>query len=161
MCLIPPEVQFRVSANRCPGDRGKGQVCQESTNYQAFPGKAVGPRAEAFGKTRHWVNTHIQTCIHGCSQLFEVFQGPSLIHHSFSLTLLLTLAVHRDRVVSYSLGRRLPTDHVCGQLQFRFELTSSIHPGTQGISIDNVMHLRILFTIIIGFIVRLTVIHAE
>uniref|UniRef100_A0A4W6BN25 HECT-type E3 ubiquitin transferase n=1 Tax=Lates calcarifer TaxID=8187 RepID=A0A4W6BN25_LATCA len=33
-----------------------------------------------------------------------------------------------DRVVSYSLGRRLPTDHVCGQLQFRFELTSSIHP---------------------------------
>lgn len=38
----------------------------------------------------------------------------------------------RDRVVSYSLGRRLPTDHVCGQLQFRFELTSSIHPGTSG-----------------------------
>uniref|UniRef100_A0A3P8SXM4 HECT-type E3 ubiquitin transferase n=1 Tax=Amphiprion percula TaxID=161767 RepID=A0A3P8SXM4_AMPPE len=37
-----------------------------------------------------------------------------------------------DRVVSYSLGRRLPTDHVCGQLQFRFELTSSIHPGTFG-----------------------------
>uniref|UniRef100_A0A3Q2P7C5 HECT-type E3 ubiquitin transferase n=1 Tax=Fundulus heteroclitus TaxID=8078 RepID=A0A3Q2P7C5_FUNHE len=35
-----------------------------------------------------------------------------------------------DRVVSYSLGRRLPTDHVCGQLLFRFELTSSIHPGT-------------------------------
>uniref|UniRef100_A0A7N6ASC9 HECT-type E3 ubiquitin transferase n=1 Tax=Anabas testudineus TaxID=64144 RepID=A0A7N6ASC9_ANATE len=34
-----------------------------------------------------------------------------------------------DRVVSYSLGRRLPTDHVCGQLQFRFELTSSIHPA--------------------------------
>uniref|UniRef100_A0A8C3AHZ2 HECT-type E3 ubiquitin transferase n=1 Tax=Cyclopterus lumpus TaxID=8103 RepID=A0A8C3AHZ2_CYCLU len=37
-----------------------------------------------------------------------------------------------DRVVSYSLGRRLPTDHVCGQLQFRFELISSIHPGTSG-----------------------------
>uniref|UniRef100_A0A671YL29 HECT-type E3 ubiquitin transferase n=1 Tax=Sparus aurata TaxID=8175 RepID=A0A671YL29_SPAAU len=35
-----------------------------------------------------------------------------------------------DRVVSYTLGRRLPTDHVCGQLQFRFELSSSIHPGT-------------------------------
>uniref|UniRef100_A0A8C4GIV8 HECT-type E3 ubiquitin transferase n=1 Tax=Dicentrarchus labrax TaxID=13489 RepID=A0A8C4GIV8_DICLA len=35
-----------------------------------------------------------------------------------------------DRVVSYSLGRRLPTDHVCGQLQFRFELTSSIHPAS-------------------------------
>uniref|UniRef100_A0A3B3E0H3 HECT-type E3 ubiquitin transferase n=1 Tax=Oryzias melastigma TaxID=30732 RepID=A0A3B3E0H3_ORYME len=33
-----------------------------------------------------------------------------------------------DRVVSYSLGRRVPTDHVCGQLLFRFELTSSIHP---------------------------------
>uniref|UniRef100_A0A9J7XMR5 HECT-type E3 ubiquitin transferase n=1 Tax=Cyprinus carpio carpio TaxID=630221 RepID=A0A9J7XMR5_CYPCA len=34
-----------------------------------------------------------------------------------------------DRVVSYTLGRRLPTEHVSGQLQFRFEITSSIHPG--------------------------------
>ncbi|XP_051796303.1 E3 ubiquitin-protein ligase HECW1 isoform X3 [Acanthochromis polyacanthus] len=39
-----------------------------------------------------------------------------------------------DRVVSYSLGRRLPTDHVCGQLQFRFELTSSIHPDDEEVS---------------------------
>uniref|UniRef100_A0A8C2CRQ5 HECT-type E3 ubiquitin transferase n=1 Tax=Cyprinus carpio TaxID=7962 RepID=A0A8C2CRQ5_CYPCA len=38
-----------------------------------------------------------------------------------------------DRVVSYTLGRRLPTDHVSGQLQFRFEITSSIHPGLQHI----------------------------
>ncbi|XP_062848122.1 E3 ubiquitin-protein ligase HECW1 [Trichomycterus rosablanca] len=36
-----------------------------------------------------------------------------------------------DRVVSYALGRRLPTDHVSGQLQFRFELTSSIHPDDE------------------------------
>ena len=51
--------------------------------------------------------------------------------HSFSPTLCVSLTfVHRDRVVSYTLGRRLPTDHVCGQLQFRFELSSSIHPGT-------------------------------
>uniref|UniRef100_A0AAY4BG38 HECT-type E3 ubiquitin transferase n=1 Tax=Denticeps clupeoides TaxID=299321 RepID=A0AAY4BG38_9TELE len=35
-----------------------------------------------------------------------------------------------DRVVSYSLSRRLPTDHVSGQLQFRFEITSSIHPDS-------------------------------
>uniref|UniRef100_A0A4W3JTY1 HECT-type E3 ubiquitin transferase n=1 Tax=Callorhinchus milii TaxID=7868 RepID=A0A4W3JTY1_CALMI len=35
-----------------------------------------------------------------------------------------------DRVVSYTLGRRLPTDHVSGQLQFRFEITSSIHQGS-------------------------------
>ncbi|KAG7488659.1 hypothetical protein MATL_G00036290 [Megalops atlanticus] len=34
-----------------------------------------------------------------------------------------------DRVVSYTLARRLPTDHVSGQLQFRFEITSSIHPA--------------------------------
>uniref|UniRef100_A0A3B3S6C7 HECT-type E3 ubiquitin transferase n=1 Tax=Paramormyrops kingsleyae TaxID=1676925 RepID=A0A3B3S6C7_9TELE len=33
-----------------------------------------------------------------------------------------------DRVVSYTLGRRMPTEHVSGQLQFRFEITSSIHP---------------------------------
>ncbi|XP_077479850.1 E3 ubiquitin-protein ligase HECW1-like isoform X1 [Stigmatopora argus] len=40
-----------------------------------------------------------------------------------------------DRVISYSLGRRLPTDHVCGHLQFRFELTSSIHPDDEEISL--------------------------
>ncbi|XP_028288742.1 E3 ubiquitin-protein ligase HECW1-like [Parambassis ranga] len=40
-----------------------------------------------------------------------------------------------DRVVSYSLGRRLPTDHVCGQLQFRFELSSSIHPDDEELSL--------------------------
>ncbi|KAF7645948.1 hypothetical protein LDENG_00195810 [Lucifuga dentata] len=40
-----------------------------------------------------------------------------------------------DRVVSYSLGRRMPTDHVCGQLQFCFELTSSIHPDDEEVSL--------------------------
>ncbi|XP_053198210.1 E3 ubiquitin-protein ligase HECW1 [Scomber japonicus] len=40
-----------------------------------------------------------------------------------------------DRVVSYTLGRRLPTDHVCGQLQFRFELASSIHPDDEEVSL--------------------------
>lgn len=40
------------------------------------------------------------------------------------------ICVNRDRVVNYTLGRRLPTDHVSGQLQFRFEITS-IHPGLQ------------------------------
>ncbi|XP_062900117.1 E3 ubiquitin-protein ligase HECW1-like isoform X1 [Mobula hypostoma] len=39
-----------------------------------------------------------------------------------------------DRVVSYTLGRRLPTDHVSGQLQFRFEITSSIHQDDEDIS---------------------------
>ncbi|CAL8278685.1 unnamed protein product [Lota lota] len=34
-----------------------------------------------------------------------------------------------DRMVHYSLGRRLPNEHVTGQLQFRFEITSSMHPG--------------------------------
>ncbi|KAM3929827.1 E3 ubiquitin-protein ligase HECW1 isoform 4-T4 [Leptodactylus fuscus] len=41
-----------------------------------------------------------------------------------------------DRVVSYTLGRRLPTDHVSGQLQFRFEITSSIHPDDEDVSIS-------------------------
>ncbi|XP_032906571.1 E3 ubiquitin-protein ligase HECW1 isoform X3 [Amblyraja radiata] len=39
-----------------------------------------------------------------------------------------------DRVVSYTLGRKLPTDHVSGQLQFRFEITSSIHQDDEDIS---------------------------
>ncbi|KAM8765421.1 E3 ubiquitin-protein ligase HECW1 [Rhynchonycteris naso] len=38
-----------------------------------------------------------------------------------------------DRVVSYTLGCRIPTDHVSGQLQFRFEITSSIHPDDEEI----------------------------
>ncbi|XP_053570521.1 E3 ubiquitin-protein ligase HECW1 [Bombina bombina] len=42
-----------------------------------------------------------------------------------------------DRVVSYTLGRRLPTDHVSGQLQFRFEITSSIHPDDEEVSISS------------------------
>ncbi|MBN3307378.1 HECW1 ligase, partial [Amia calva] len=41
-----------------------------------------------------------------------------------------------DRVVSYTLGRRLPTDHVSGQLQFRFEITASIHQDDEEISIS-------------------------
>ncbi|KAJ3594667.1 hypothetical protein NHX12_003974, partial [Muraenolepis orangiensis] len=36
-----------------------------------------------------------------------------------------------DRVVHYSLGRRLPNEQVTGQLQFRFEITSSIHPDDE------------------------------
>uniref|UniRef100_A0A8C1JLI9 HECT-type E3 ubiquitin transferase n=1 Tax=Cyprinus carpio TaxID=7962 RepID=A0A8C1JLI9_CYPCA len=41
-----------------------------------------------------------------------------------------------DRVVNYTLGRRLPTDHVSGQLQFRFEITSSIHPDALSLGPD-------------------------
>lgn len=62
----------------------------------------------------------------------------SLIYIPF-LTVVCLCVVPRDRVVSYSLGRRLPTDHVCGQLQFRFELTSSIHPGTPGLMLCSSM----------------------
>ncbi|XP_061821729.1 E3 ubiquitin-protein ligase HECW1-like isoform X2 [Nerophis lumbriciformis] len=40
-----------------------------------------------------------------------------------------------DRIISYSLGRRLPTDHVCGHLQFCFELTSSMHPDDEEVSL--------------------------
>ncbi|KAK3551937.1 hypothetical protein QTP70_031518, partial [Hemibagrus guttatus] len=40
-----------------------------------------------------------------------------------------------DRVISYALGRRLPTDHVSGQLQFRFEI-SSIHPDDEEVSVN-------------------------
>ncbi|XP_064201617.1 E3 ubiquitin-protein ligase HECW1 [Anguilla rostrata] len=41
-----------------------------------------------------------------------------------------------DRVVSYTLGRRLPTEHVSGQLQFRFEITSSIHQDDEDLSVS-------------------------
>lgn len=41
-----------------------------------------------------------------------------------------------DRVVNYSLGRRLPNEQVTGQLQFRFEITSSIHPDDEDASLS-------------------------
>uniref|UniRef100_A0A8C8FXR8 HECT-type E3 ubiquitin transferase n=1 Tax=Oncorhynchus tshawytscha TaxID=74940 RepID=A0A8C8FXR8_ONCTS len=41
-----------------------------------------------------------------------------------------------DRLVSYTLGRRVPTEHVSGQLQFRFEITSSIHPDDEDMSLS-------------------------
>uniref|UniRef100_A0A8D2L374 HECT-type E3 ubiquitin transferase n=1 Tax=Varanus komodoensis TaxID=61221 RepID=A0A8D2L374_VARKO len=34
-----------------------------------------------------------------------------------------------DQILSYNLGRRLPADHVSGCLQFKVEITSSIHEG--------------------------------
>ncbi|XP_059901764.1 E3 ubiquitin-protein ligase HECW1-like [Gadus macrocephalus] len=39
-----------------------------------------------------------------------------------------------DRLVSYPLGRRLPTEQVSGQLQFRFELTTCIYPDDEEVS---------------------------
>ncbi|CAL8317389.1 unnamed protein product, partial [Gadus morhua 'NCC'] len=41
-----------------------------------------------------------------------------------------------DRMVHYTLGRRLPNEHVTGQLQFRFEITSSIHPDDETLSAE-------------------------
>uniref|UniRef100_A0A669PS79 HECT-type E3 ubiquitin transferase n=1 Tax=Phasianus colchicus TaxID=9054 RepID=A0A669PS79_PHACC len=35
-----------------------------------------------------------------------------------------------DQIVSYNLGRRLPADHVSGYLQFKVEITSSVHEET-------------------------------
>uniref|UniRef100_A0A8C5QWP6 HECT-type E3 ubiquitin transferase n=1 Tax=Leptobrachium leishanense TaxID=445787 RepID=A0A8C5QWP6_9ANUR len=32
-----------------------------------------------------------------------------------------------DQILSYNLGRRLPTDHVSGYLQFKVDITSSVH----------------------------------
>ncbi|KAK2095924.1 E3 ubiquitin-protein ligase HW1 [Saguinus oedipus] len=59
----------------------------------------------------------------------EPRQNPRVHHNKSKSTSQLPSAPCTDRVVSYTLGRRLPTDHVSGQLQFRFEITSSIHPA--------------------------------
>lgn len=40
-----------------------------------------------------------------------------------------TLRVCSDQPISYSLCRRLPTDHVSGQLLFRVDLTSTGQEG--------------------------------
>lgn len=48
-------------------------------------------------------------------------------------------------MISYALGRRLPTDHVSGQLQFRFEITSNIHPGLLFFIYEAVYYAEMLF----------------
>lgn len=40
-----------------------------------------------------------------------------------------TLFLCSDQMLSYNLGRRLPADHVSGYLQFKVEVTSSLHEG--------------------------------
>uniref|UniRef100_A0A6I8PP22 HECT-type E3 ubiquitin transferase n=1 Tax=Ornithorhynchus anatinus TaxID=9258 RepID=A0A6I8PP22_ORNAN len=42
---------------------------------------------------------------------------------------LLELQVIGDQMLSYSLGRRLPADHVSGYLQFKVDVSSSAHEG--------------------------------
>lgn len=48
-------LQLCVSAHGCAWDRGKGQVCQKSTHYKAFPGEAVHASAEITGEACHRV----------------------------------------------------------------------------------------------------------
>uniref|UniRef100_A0A4W5LBS6 HECT-type E3 ubiquitin transferase n=1 Tax=Hucho hucho TaxID=62062 RepID=A0A4W5LBS6_9TELE len=55
-----------------------------------------------------------------------------------------------DRVVSYTLGRRLPTEHVSGQLQFRFEITSSIHPGSSFSHTHHLTHIQTWVQIVLN-----------
>lgn len=43
------------------------------------------------------------------------------------------MCVFSDQVISYSLCRRLPTDHVSGQLLFRVDITST---GQEGMCIS-------------------------
>ncbi|XP_026886010.2 E3 ubiquitin-protein ligase HECW2 [Electrophorus electricus] len=46
------------------------------------------------------------------------------------LTIPVQRLLERDQPVSYTLCRRLPTEHVSGQLQFRVEITSTGHEDT-------------------------------
>lgn len=48
-------LQLCVSAHGRSGDRGKRQVCQESSYHQTFPGQAVHAGAEATGEACYWV----------------------------------------------------------------------------------------------------------
>uniref|UniRef100_A0A8B9VGC0 HECT-type E3 ubiquitin transferase n=1 Tax=Anas zonorhyncha TaxID=75864 RepID=A0A8B9VGC0_9AVES len=42
-----------------------------------------------------------------------------------------------DQILSYNLGRRLPADHVSGYLQFKVEITSSVHEDDGGLVMLN------------------------
>lgn len=46
----------------------------------------------------------------------------------------------RDQILSYNLGRRLPADHVSGYLQFKVEITSSVHEGETSQQINAFLH---------------------
>uniref|UniRef100_A0A8C0EUY6 HECT-type E3 ubiquitin transferase n=1 Tax=Bubo bubo TaxID=30461 RepID=A0A8C0EUY6_BUBBB len=44
-----------------------------------------------------------------------------------------------DQVLSYNLGRRLPADHVSGYLQFKVEITSSVHEDASPETVGNLL----------------------
>ncbi|XP_069471819.1 E3 ubiquitin-protein ligase HECW2 isoform X2 [Ambystoma mexicanum] len=44
-----------------------------------------------------------------------------------------------EQVLSYNLGRRLPADHVSGYLQFKIEITSSIHEDASPDTVGNLL----------------------
>lgn len=48
-------------------------------------------------------------------------------------------------MLSYNLGRRLPADHVSGYLQFKVEVTSSLHEGEISYSVVSVRFNRMEF----------------
>ncbi|CAH2306630.1 E3 ubiquitin- ligase HECW2 isoform X1 [Pelobates cultripes] len=47
-----------------------------------------------------------------------------------------------DHILSYNLGRRLPTDHVSGYLQFKVEITSSIHDDASPEAVGTLLAAR-------------------
>ncbi|XP_061464154.1 E3 ubiquitin-protein ligase HECW2 isoform X2 [Rhineura floridana] len=47
-----------------------------------------------------------------------------------------------DQILSYNLGRRLPADHVSGYLQFKVEITSSIHEDASPETVGNLLRVN-------------------
>lgn len=67
----------------------------------------------------------------GAEQCFRSFFTENTLHDSEAQQF--QMCVFSDQVISYSLCRRLPTDHVSGQLLFRVDITST---GQEGMCIS-------------------------
>lgn len=191
------EIHLCGSDDRCAGDRGEGQVCQESTNHKEISGPADYSRAEASRRSNSRVSPHTHgpsgyTNLYTLLPLTSIQWGRTFdlkrqnwfsmvdtdvvdMHQSpgcFFIDLVLIcdlgdpvlkeprlsgaeqcfrlyfywkhflrdsgaqlfqMCVFSDQVISYSLCRRLPTDHVSGQLLFRVDITST---GQEGMCIS-------------------------
>lgn len=108
---LPAEIHVCCTNDGHPLHRSEGQVCKKSTHYQTLPRPACYPRAAPYRKNS-WV-THSPTNLHSCC------------HRNRVQLSVLAVSFFSVQPVSFSLCRRLPTEHVSGQLQFRVELTST------------------------------------
>lgn len=119
---LSAEIHVCRADDRHPVHRGEGQVCQKPTDHQTLPRPAYHPGAAA---------NREDTRVRHTSLIIYVFHlYPLYSHTGIFYDPRTAVCFSRVQPVSFPLCRRLPTEHVSGNLQFKVELTSTGPDGT-------------------------------